>query len=104
MRQGRSGCCRGCPYCASAARLEISFSQGAVWKALIRRYIGTIPLSGDVPAIEHNSSADPPPRTQVSSAMVAKVGAAARYRKLAAPVAAELPLSLRIAPERRMTV
>ena len=28
-------------------RLEISFSQGAEWKALISKYIGTIPLSGD---------------------------------------------------------
>lgn len=27
-------------------RLGISFSQGAEWKALINRYIGTIPLSG----------------------------------------------------------
>jgi hypothetical protein len=26
--------------------LGISFSQGAEWKALINRYIGTIPLSG----------------------------------------------------------
>ncbi|WP_420882075.1 hypothetical protein [Rhizobium gallicum] len=29
-------------------RLEISFSQGAKWKALISKYIGTIPVSGDV--------------------------------------------------------
>ena len=26
---------------------EISFSQGAEWKALISRYIQAIPLSGD---------------------------------------------------------
>src|SRR5712675_1184423 len=69
-------------------RREISFSQGAVWKALISRYIGTIPLSGDVPALEHHASADPTPRTHVSSAMIAKVGAAARCRKSAARAAA----------------
>ena len=61
---------------APLRRLEISFSQGAGWKALISKYIGTIPLSGD--AFEHNASGDPPPRTAVSSAMIAKVGAAAR--------------------------
>jgi hypothetical protein len=27
--------------------LEISFSQGAEWKTLISKYIGTIPLIGD---------------------------------------------------------
>ena len=85
-------------------RREISFSQGAEWKALISKYIGTIPLSGDALAIEHNASADPPPRTQVSSAMIAKVGAAARYRKLAAPIADPLPFSQRIAPEPRVPV
>jgi len=30
---------------APLRQLEISFSQGAEWKALISRYIGTIPLS-----------------------------------------------------------
>ena len=33
-------------------RPEISFSQGARWKALISKYIGTIPPSGDAPAID----------------------------------------------------
>jgi hypothetical protein len=78
-------------------RLEISFSQGAVWKALISKYIGTIPLSGD--ALEHNASGDPAPKIPVSSAMIAKVGAATRYRKSAATKAAGLPLSPLIAPE-----
>lgn len=55
----------------------MSFSQGGKWKALIRRYIGIIPPSGDTPAIEHNASAGPPPSTPVSSAMTANVGAAA---------------------------
>ena len=36
-------------------RLTISFSQGAEWKALISKYIGTIPLSGDALAAEHNA-------------------------------------------------
>jgi hypothetical protein len=63
---------------AAPRRLAISFSQGAEWKTLISKYIGTIPPSGDALAIEHNTSGDPPPRTPVSSAIVAKVGAAAR--------------------------
>ena len=63
---------------AAPRRLAISFSQGAEWKTLISKYIGTIPPSGDALAIEHNASGDPPPRTPVSSAIVAKVGAAAR--------------------------
>ena len=81
-------------------RLEISFSQGAKWKALISTYIGTIPLSGD--ALEHNASGDPPPRIPVSSAMSAKVGAAARYRKSAALVADALPSRPSTAPEPRL--
>jgi resolvase-like protein len=69
-------------------RSQISFSHGAEWKALIRRYIGTIPLSGDTPcAAEHIMSASPPD-TQVRSAITAKVGAAARPSQPAAPSAA----------------
>jgi hypothetical protein len=63
---------------AAPARLAISFSQGTEWKTLISKYIGTIPPSGDIPAVEHNASGDPPPSTPVNSAIVAKVGAAAR--------------------------
>jgi hypothetical protein len=63
-----------------------------------------MPLSGDALAIEHNASGDPPPRTPVSSAMIAKVGAAARYRKSAAPIAAGLPFSPSTAPEPRLPV
>jgi hypothetical protein len=59
-------------------RLAISFSQGVEWKALISTYIGTIPLSGD--AAEQSMS---PPRTPVSSAIIAKVGAAARLSQSA---------------------
>jgi hypothetical protein len=85
-------------------RDEISFSQGAEWKALISKYIGTIPLSGDASwAAAQSMSGGPPPSTPVSSAMIAKVGAAARYRKSAAPIAA-LPFSQRIAPEPRPPV
>src|SRR5882757_812687 len=83
-------------------RLKISLSHGAEWKALISTYIGTMPLSGDALTIEHNASGDPPPRTPVSSAMIAKVGAAARYRKSA--VAAALPFSPSTAPEPRLPV
>ena len=75
-------------------RLEISFSQGAEWKALISKYIGTIPLSGDAScAAAQSMSGGPPPGTLVSSAMMAKVGAAARHSQSAAPRAAAWPLS-----------
>jgi hypothetical protein len=33
---------------APFSRLEISFSQGGEWRALISKYIGVIPLSSDV--------------------------------------------------------
>jgi hypothetical protein len=79
---------------APLRRLEISFSQGAEWKALMSKYIGTIPLSGDAPcAVEQSISGGPPPRTPVSSAIIAKVGAAARHSQSAAPRAAALPRS-----------
>src|SRR6185437_15352078 len=60
---------------------------------LISKYIGTIPLSGDAScAAEQSISGGPPPRPPVSNAMIAKVGAAARHRKSAAPRAAASPL------------
>jgi hypothetical protein len=69
---------------APLRQLAISFSQGAEWKALISKYIGTIPLSGDAFwAAEQNISSGPPPGTLVSSAMIAKVGAAARHSQSA---------------------
>src|SRR5438552_4004885 len=64
--------------------------------------MGTIPLSGD--ALEHNASSDPLPRTEVSSAMIAKVGAAARYRTSAAPIVAALPALGGSSPEPHVTV
>src|SRR5262245_10239735 len=80
-------------------RLEDSFSQGAEWKALISKYIGIIPLSGDVcSAAEHNISCGLPPRTPVSAAMNAKVGVAASDSQSAARKAAACPLLERIAP------
>ena len=72
-------------------RLEISFSQGAEWKALISKYIGAIPLSGD--AAEQSISGGPPAGTAVSNAMMAKLGAAARHNQSAAPRAAVPPFS-----------
>ena len=66
-------------------RLEISFSQGAEWKALISKYIGTIPLSGDASCAAAQSMSGGPPPKPVSSAMMAKVGAAARHSQSAAP-------------------
>jgi hypothetical protein len=71
---------------ASLRHLKTSFSQGVEWKALISRYIGIIPLSDDQPcAAEQSISGAPPPPTPVSSAMTAKVGAAASDSQLAAP-------------------
>jgi hypothetical protein len=65
--------------------LEKSFSQGDKWKALMSKYIGTIPLSGD-PAEQKISGV--PLRTGVSNAMIAKVGAAASDSQSAALTAA----------------
>jgi hypothetical protein len=89
---------------APRRRPKISFSHGAEWNALISKYIGTMPPSGDALAIEHNTSGDPPPSIPVSSAMIAKVGAAARYRKSAAAIAAALPPSPSTAPEPHLPV
>jgi hypothetical protein len=62
--------------------LLISLSHGAEWKALISKYIGTIPVNGDTsPAAEHSIPGMPPPWSAVRSAMIAKVGAAARASK-----------------------
>src|SRR5436190_24317219 len=78
---------------APLRRLAISFSQGAEWKALISKYIGAIPLSGDASCVaEQSISGAPPPRAPVSSAMIAKVGAAARDSQPAAPTAAAFSL------------
>ena len=63
----------------------MSFSQGAKWKALINKYIGTIPFSGDgCRAAEQSMSGMSAPWIPVSSAMTAKVGAAARDSHAAA--------------------
>src|SRR5260221_5078735 len=84
-------------------RAEKSLNQGAKWKALISKYIATIPPNGDAPGVAEQSISGAPPRTPVSSAMIVNVGAAARYRKSAAPIAAALPLSQGIAPGPRVT-
>jgi hypothetical protein len=60
-------------------RLENSFSHGGKWKALMSKYIGIIPLSGDVCSrAEQTISGCLSPRTPVSSATIAKVGVAAK--------------------------
>jgi hypothetical protein len=57
---------------------KISFSHGAEWKALISKYIGAIPVSGDAScAAEQSMSGMAPPWIPVSGAMIAKLGAAA---------------------------
>jgi hypothetical protein len=78
---------------APLRQLETSFSQGAEWKALISKYIGTIPLSGDASCAAEQSKSAGPPRTAVSSAMMAKVGAAARHSQSATPDATAFLLS-----------
>jgi hypothetical protein len=78
---------------AAFRRPEISFSQGAEWKALISKYIGTIPANGDASCAAEQSISGGPPPTPVSSAMMAKVGAAARPSQPAAPRAGAWPLS-----------
>jgi hypothetical protein len=89
---------------ASLRRLETSFSQGAEWKALISKYIGTIPLSGDAScAAAQGMSGTPPPRTAVSSAMIANAGAVARHSQSAAPRVAALPIAA-LAPAVRSWV
>ena len=79
-------------------RLAISFSHGAEWKALISKYIETIPFSGDPCPAEQSNSIEPLPRTLVSSAMIAKVGVAARHSHLVMPSVAAAPSSLQLAP------
>jgi hypothetical protein len=62
--------------------MVISLIHGAEWKALISKYIGTIPVSGDAScAAEHSIPGMPPSWIPVRSAMIAKVGAAARASK-----------------------
>lgn len=59
--------------------LETRFNQGDKWKALISKYIGTIPVSGDESCTaEQSMSGMLPPWILVSSAIIAKLGAAAR--------------------------
>jgi hypothetical protein len=82
---------------------EIIFSQGAKWQALISRYIGAMPLNRDIPEAEHKPSPEPSPRTQVSTAMIAKAGVAARCTNSAAALAVPSSL-LRVAVERAATV
>ncbi|MBB4185697.1 hypothetical protein GGE07_002338 [Sinorhizobium terangae] len=69
--------------------LATSLSHGPEWKTLISRYIGTIPVKRDASSIDEQCMSADPPRTLVSSAMIAKVGAAAKDNsQSAAPKAA----------------
>ncbi|MEH2589230.1 hypothetical protein [Bradyrhizobium sp. AZCC 1721] len=80
-------------------RREISFSQGAEWKALISKYIGTMPPTGNAFAAEQSGSSGPPPTTAVSSAMIAKVGAAASDCHLTIASATAAPSSSQLAAQ-----
>ena len=55
-----------------------SFTQGAEWKTLISRYIGTMPLNGDAPCAAEQRISAGPPCAAVCKAMSAKTGVAAR--------------------------
>jgi hypothetical protein len=82
MRSRRPPVLSASEFFALPSVLEISLSQGAEWKALISKYIGTIPVSSDPsPAAEQIMSGIVPPWQAVSSAMIAKVGAAAKDSK-----------------------
>jgi hypothetical protein len=67
-------------------RPKISFSQGAMWNAAISKYIGIIPLSSDASCAAEQSTSRGP-RTPISTAMIAKVGAAARHSQSATRLA-----------------
>src|SRR6185437_15757400 len=56
----------------------ISLSHADAWNALISRYIVTMPLTGDACVAMPSISDEPPLVTAVSSAIMAKVGDAAR--------------------------
>jgi hypothetical protein len=63
---------------APPSRQKIRFSHGGEWKALISKYIETIPVSGHASCVaEQSMSGEPLPWIPVTSAMIAKVGAAA---------------------------
>ena len=80
----------GCPPGTIASyRPQISFSHGAEWKALISRYIRIIPLSGDACCMAAQRISGSPPLKAVSSAIMAKVGVAARHSQSAATWAAD---------------
>lgn len=68
-------------------RHEISFSQGAAWKALINAYISAIPFNGEAFCMPMQSMSGWPLNKPVHSAMMANVGAAARPGQPAAPEA-----------------
>jgi hypothetical protein len=63
---------------------EIRFNHGVAWKTVISTYIGAIPASSEAPCVEQIGSGAPP-GSAVSTAIAAKVGAAARRSQPAAP-------------------
>src|SRR4026209_2963015 len=71
---------------AQFRRLEISFSQGGEWKALMNRYMRTIPLSGAPGPAEHSLTIGLSSRP-AGRAIIAKVGVAAMHSQLARPTA-----------------
>jgi len=83
--------CGGSIRSVKSLRLDISFSQGDEWKALISKYIGIIPVSGDVGAAAEQRISVWPPKTHVSRAMIAKVGAAPRHSQSVARRAVASP-------------
>jgi hypothetical protein len=78
----------------------ISFSHGPAWKALISTYIGTMPPSHEAPGMAEQSMSSGPPPMAVTSAMTAKVGAAARESQSAAPLILRIMTGRPAAPSR----
>jgi hypothetical protein len=73
---------------------KIFFSHGAEWKTLISRYMKVMPLSGDACCMAVQKISGAPPSRAINSAMMAKVGVAARQRRSAAMWAADPRLFL----------
>jgi hypothetical protein len=69
-------------------RPQISFEHDVEWKAAISRYMSVIPLNVDECCVTAQRIFGSPSPRAVSSAMRAKVGAAARHSQLAMPCAA----------------
>jgi hypothetical protein len=72
------------PRAVPLRRLTINLTHGAEWKTLISTYMTVIPLNGEASCAAKQIMSAPPAKA-VSSAMNAKLGAAARHNQSATP-------------------